>query len=131
MIDTWRQQERLTDTPIEYVFDWLDRKDEKRKEIESVFDSAAGGQDAFVRYGLRLEGVHFKKKEDVSPLQAADMLARLTYQWVLNEQEGKKLNPIAVESFTDLYKHKNRSFLEGGHQNKTHLTGWVKSKGFK
>jgi hypothetical protein len=73
MIDTWRQQERLTDTPIEYVFDWLDRKDEKRKEIESVFDSAAGGQDAFVRYGLRLEGVHFKKKEDVSPLQAADI----------------------------------------------------------
>ncbi len=130
MIDVWRREQNLTAYPIEYVFDWLERRDEKRKEIESVFDRAAGEHEAFVRYGLRVDGVHFKKKEDVKSLQAADMLAWLMYQWVLNEQEGKKINPIAIESFADFYKHKNKTFLEGGHQNRQHLAKWVKDKGY-
>jgi hypothetical protein len=130
MIATWRHQQNLTDCPVEYVFDWLERKDSKRKEIETIFDRAAGEHDAFVRYGLRVDGIHFKRKEDTSPLQAADILAWLTYRWVLNEQEGKKINPVAFDSFPDFYKHKNKTFLEGGHQNKQHLAKWVKEKGY-
>jgi hypothetical protein len=42
------------------------------------------------------------------------MFAWLTYQWLLNECEGKKLNPIATESFKDFYLHRNKTFLEGG-----------------
>jgi len=130
MINDWREKERRTIQPIEYVFDWQDRKDPRRKEIESVFARAEGEPEAFRRYGIFRDGVHFKEKEHVTPLQAVDMFAWNTYQAVLNEIEGKSLNPIAKESFKDFYLHKHKTFLEGGYNKKTHLIDWVKSKGF-
>jgi hypothetical protein len=44
-------------------------------------------------------------------LQAADMFAWLIYKWLLNECEGKKLNPIATESFKHFYLHRNKTFF--------------------
>jgi hypothetical protein len=43
------------------------------------------------------------------------MFAWLTYQWLLNECGGKKLNPIATESFKAFCLHRNKTFLEGGY----------------
>jgi len=129
MIDVWRQKEKVTE-PIEYIFDWMDPHDSRRKEIEAVFGSAEGEPEAFRRYGLYAGGFSFKSKANLSPLQAADMFAWLMYQWLLNECDGKKLNPIAVESFKDFYLHRHRTFLEGGYNKRAHLADWVKMKGF-
>jgi len=54
----------------------------------------------------------------------------LAYQWLLNECEGKKLNPIATESFKDFYLHRNKTFLEGGYNKRADLADWVRMKGF-
>jgi hypothetical protein len=129
MIDTWRQKEKLTE-PIEYIFDWMDPGDPRRREIGAVFGPAEGEPEALRRYGLSKGGFSFKPKKNLAPLQAADMFAWLTYQWLLNECEGKKLNPIAMESFKDFYLHRNKAFLEGGYNKRADLADWVRSKGF-
>ncbi len=41
MIDTWRQKEKLTES-IEYIFDWMDPGDPRRKEIGAAFGPAEG-----------------------------------------------------------------------------------------
>ena len=88
----------------------MDSGDPRRKEIGAVFGPAEGEPEALRRYGLGKGGFSFKPKKNLAPLQAADMFAWLTYQWLLNECEGKKLNPIATESFKDFYPHRNKTF---------------------
>lgn len=129
MIDTWRQKENLTES-IQYIFDWMDPGDPRRREIGAVFGPAEGEPEAFRRYGLAKGGFSFRPKNNLAPLQAADMFAWLTYQWLLNECEGKKLNPIATESFKDFYLHRNKTFLEGGYNKRANLADWVRMKGF-
>jgi hypothetical protein len=129
MIDVWRQKERITE-PIEYVFDWMDPRDPRRKEIEVVFGTAEGEPEALRRYGLSKGGFSFRPKRNLSPLQAADMFAWLMYQWLLNEFKLKNINPIATESFKDFYLHRHKSFLEGGYNKRAQLAEWVRMKGF-
>src|SRR5258705_3137807 len=76
MIDTWRQKEKLTES-IEYIFDWMDPGDPRRKEIGAVFRPAEGEPEALRRYGLGKGGFSFKPKKNLAPLQAADMFAWL------------------------------------------------------
>ena len=47
-----------------------------------------------------------------------------------SEDSGKKLNPIATESFKDFYLHHNKTFLEGGYNKRADLADWVRMKGF-
>ncbi len=108
----------------------MDPGDPRRKEIGAVFGRAEGEPEALHRYGLGKGGFSFKPKKNIAPLQAADMFAWLTYQWLLNECEGKKPNPIAMESFKDFYLHRNKTFLEGGYNKRADLADWVRMKGF-
>jgi Protein of unknown function (DUF3800) len=78
MIDQWRQNS-MRNEPIEYIFDWLDTKDSKRREIEAVFSLAEGQNEAFHRYGIFKGGISFRERQRNSPLQAADMLAWTVY----------------------------------------------------
>ena len=105
------KKEKLTES-IEYIFDWMDPGDPRRKEIGAVFGPAEGEPEALRRYGLGKGGFSFKPKKDLAPLQAADMFAWLTYQWLLNECEG------------------NKTFLEGGYNKRADLADWVRMKGF-
>lgn len=130
MIDKWRQEKGFQDAPIEYIFDWQDRHDLRRKEIEEVFARAKGDDNAFRRYGIRENDPLFRKKDSIYPLQAADILAWSVYQVVLHEIEKTKLKPIAKETFLDFFSHRQRGFLEGGYNKRQAIIEWVKSKGF-
>jgi uncharacterized protein DUF3800 len=132
MIDEWRQEQGLEDKTIEYFFDWMDKHDPRRQEIEGVFDRAKGSPEAFEKYGIDGAGdsVHFRDRCKVLPLQAADMLAWSVYCVTVGEFSGKPPHQIARETFTDFYGHRARKFLEGGYMNRTHLAAWVKLKGF-
>jgi hypothetical protein len=129
MVDTWRQT-NMSGEPIEYVFDWLDKKEERRKEIKKIFSWAEGQSEAFIRYGLQKGGYDFRQKELVPPLQAADMFAWTVYRATLNEVTREKIPLLAEETFKDFYLHKNRMFIEGGYNKPQHLVEWVKTKGF-
>ena len=104
--------------------------DARRKEIGAAFGPAEGQPEAVRRYGLGKGGFSLKPKKNLALLQAADMFAWLTYQWLLNECKGKKLNPITTESFKDFYLHRNKTFLEGGYNKRADLADWVRMKGF-
>ena len=56
MIDTWRQKEKVTES-IEYIFDWMDPGDPRRKEIGAVFGPAEGEPEALRCYGLGKGGL--------------------------------------------------------------------------
>jgi hypothetical protein len=127
MIDEWRQK-NMKDQPIEYVFDWQDRNDPRRKEIERVFSWAEGQDEAFRRYGITKGGLSFRKRQDLPPLQAADMFAWTVYRAVLNEVDQKPVHPIAHATFKDFYLHRNRGFIEGGYNRQQDLIDWVKAK---
>lgn len=130
MIADWRKTQNIEDQSIEYIFDWMDKNDPRRSEIERVFQAAEGTPIGFQQYGLEKGGYSFRDKKSVLPLQAADMFAWLTYNWVLSTCEGKSLNPLAVDSFRDFWPHRNKTFLEGGYNKKEHLVEWVRKKGF-
>jgi hypothetical protein len=128
MIDDWRKQENIT-APIEYIFDWSDKDSPVRREIETIFSSAENEPEALRRYGLHPGGFGFRKREVVTPLQAADMFGWTMYQAVLNEVEKRKMNPIAVDMFKEFYLHRHGNFIEGGYNTREQIIKWVKSKG--
>jgi Protein of unknown function (DUF3800) len=130
MIHDWRKSQRIEDQPIEYIFDYMDAHDPRRREIEDVFNSVGTPEENFLSYGLFDGGFSFRPKKSLSPLQAADILAWTAYQTVLNEIEKNKLHPIAKENFKDFYLHRHRRFLEGGYHKRDHILDWVKKKGF-
>src|ERR1700685_674430 len=130
MIAGWRQ-DNMAGEPIEYYFDWQEKGDSVRKEIEKVFSAAEGQDDAFKLFGLKKCGYGFREKESVLPLQAADIFAWTIYQAMLNEIEKKKVTLLAQETFQDFYLHNNRNFMEGGYNKPHELREWVKSKGLE
>jgi hypothetical protein len=66
MIDTWRQKEKLTES-IEYIFDWMDPGDPRRKEIGAVFGPAEGEPEALRRYGLGSVGSRRISEDHLRP----------------------------------------------------------------
>jgi hypothetical protein len=130
MIDGWRRYD-MRNQSMEYIFDWLDRNDSKRREIEAVFSLAEGQDEAFQRYGITMGGISFRERKSIPPLQAADMLAWTVYRAVLNEVENQKVNPIAFETFKDFYLHRHKMFIEGGYNKRQDLIEWVSAKGFQ
>jgi hypothetical protein len=129
MIHDWRKSQKNEDQPIEYIFDYMDPHDPRRKEIQKVFASTGTPDENFGMYGLREDGFDFKHKEGLPPLQAADMLAWTIYQAMLHEIKEKNANPIARLLFKEFYTAKNHKLLEGGYNKREHLIAWVKGKG--
>jgi hypothetical protein len=108
LIENWRAKRAIKDK-MEFIFDWIEPKDKKRKEIELAMGHAEQSSNGLERYGVYEGCYSFRKLCDVVQLQAADLLAWLHFQ---NAQLAffKKPPPqIAVDSileFTSLDKGK-------------------------
>lgn len=131
MIHEWRIQEKLMNEPIEYIFDFMDKHDPRRREIERVFEVIGDPNGNFDYYGVQEEPI-FRNKKAIPPLQAADVLAWTVYNAVAKDVENKNLNPLAVESAKDFVSHMKgqKKLLEGGYHTPDQVVNWVKSKGF-
>jgi uncharacterized protein DUF3800 len=126
LIEAWRVQRSIKAT-IEFVFDWMERHDPRRKEIEAVFARADEEAKAHNRIGGYKGAYSFRKRCDLSPLQAADILALITYQRAQLEISGKKMHPLAEESFNELGAYDNQRWLEVRITNHSGLVDWVDS----
>jgi uncharacterized protein DUF3800 len=72
----WREQSLIKHS-VRYVFDWEMQRSQKREEISKVLEIVARPQNREVAdlLGLEPNGYSFEHKEEVKPLQAADILA--------------------------------------------------------
>jgi len=103
VIETWRDQHG-NKQPTEYIFD---RMSQGRKEIDGVFADAESQDDSLHRYGI-YKGCHsFRDKAEIVPLQAADIIAWLSFQRAHFQYSGKPVHAITSETFDAL---NNRNF---------------------
>jgi hypothetical protein len=114
MVGRWRLMQAIEE-PIEYVFDWLDPNDPRRKQLEEFFENECARGQALQDYGMLSGGYSFRRREDTWPLQAADMLAWLLYNATQETMRIKTVNRLARENFIDLrsYRDKHRWFDAG------------------
>lgn len=101
----WRRDQNIPD-PIEYVFDWMDVKDPRRKELEELLENECERGTALSDYGLISGGYSFRHKEDVVPLQAADMLAWTLYNGIQLALDIKPITQLAGEGYSDFQNHR-------------------------
>lgn len=72
----WREASMIS-FPVRYVFDWEMQNSAKRQEITKILELVSRPQNQPVALMLGLEpmGYSFEHKQEVKPLQAADILA--------------------------------------------------------
>jgi Protein of unknown function (DUF3800) len=80
-VEGWRLERKIKN-PHEYVFDWSERTDRGRKEIESAMDQA---QFFTTERGMGGDFTHysFRRRKDVPGLQCVDVLGWTCYQYGL------------------------------------------------
>jgi len=87
--------------PREFVFQWLDRKDAARHEIEDIMD-----QMQFYCAKERIYGdysdPHFRKSDGIPALQCVDFVSWISYQfaiWIYKKIPLRKLVPETWKEF--------------------------------
>jgi hypothetical protein len=130
MIHDWRKVLKIQHRPIDYIFDFMETRDMRRKEIEKVFTTIGTPEENLAMYGLREGGFRFLRKDEVPALQAADMFAWTVYRALQVEIGEKSAHEFVPYIFNEFHNYKNRQFLEGGWNKRQHLIDWVRGKGF-
>jgi hypothetical protein len=97
-LDAWRRFYRTQ--PIQFVFDWIERHEECRKEIEEAMSFAEreacdrGTPGLYTNYG-------FARRQDVAGLQCADLLAWTCYRYSVYGFLQTPLNRFAKIAWDD------------------------------
>src|SRR5215471_8740163 len=74
---------------VEYVFDWMKPHDQRRREIEAVFE----------RRGIKT--LSFRPRQNIPGLQCVDQIAWTRYQMALRELFAKTPHPLASSAWRD------------------------------
>lgn len=128
-VHKWRHDNQIQEE-IQYFFDFMDKHDPRRIEIENVLTTIGTPEQNFAFYGLRRDGFHFIDKDGIPPLQAADMLAWTVYRAMQHEVGENQVNKIGKQAFANLcLSPRKPGFVEGGYNKREHLIQWVKDKG--
>ena len=87
--------------PYEWVFDWMEKSDPARREVETAMEQA----ESMARLQRNVEGdytnVHFRKRATLAALQCVDLIAWTNYQMALREFRKKQPHPLAEATWQD------------------------------
>lgn len=92
-LHAWMLEHGHEKSTVEIVHDYLKPNDPRRKELQGVFDKARNS-----------DGVCFKDRCKITPLQATDILAWATYQKALNYDTQRSMSPFAKATIEDFAK---------------------------
>jgi hypothetical protein len=99
MLVAWRVSCHVAE-PLEYVFDWMEKGEERRNEIETVM-----AQGEYVASEKRMAGEYlnysFRQRKDVPGLQCVDCVAWTCYQYGLLVFRKKPLHKLAEVAWDD------------------------------
>src|SRR6266404_6209239 len=105
-----KEEVLASNVPREFVFQWMERREPARKEIEQVMDQMQFMAD---REGLprNYQDPHFRKSDDIPPLQCVDAIAWVSYKYaqrVFRKDRGPFKRFIA-ESLREFGIHKGKN----------------------
>ena len=100
LLQFWRYEHHIAE-PYEFVFDWMERRDPARREVEDVLGQAEG----VAREDRGVQGDYlnysFRQRKLVAGLQLADAIAWTNYQMALEKYRNKPPNPFAQIAWDD------------------------------
>ena len=91
----WRHENGIAE-PYEWLFDWMEKRDKTRKEVENVMEQA---EEEAVSDGSAGEFEHydFRKRGTFAGLQCADLVAWTNYNFSLHIENGTPLGRHAKQ----------------------------------
>jgi hypothetical protein len=104
-LPAWRKS-HLVEHPLEYVFDWMEKNDPKRKEIEEVMEQAGMVAEQIGMAG-EYDNYGFRRRKDLAGLQCVDAIAWTGYQIGLYSFHQIPLRPMAEMAWDDLLSRNN------------------------
>lgn len=119
-VHDWKR--RFSNGPLEYVFDWMKPKDERREEIEDLMDQAeemTGNNGEYSNYS-------FRHRSEVPGLQCVDPLAWISYQIAMLIFYEKSLFPDAEIGRNDFNGYLNGNWRQAWTLTKANLEHAVK-----
>jgi Protein of unknown function (DUF3800) len=130
----WRKHGRISE-PYEFVFDWMERKDPARKEIETAMEQAE--EEAVLHSGVHgdFKNYGFRDRKTLAGLQCSDLVAWANYQMGLKAFRKTPLHPFAKVALDD-FAHMPSNSIPPIHSvvewnfaiayERHHLEDWVK-----
>jgi len=105
----WRIDKQVAD-PYEWIFDWLEKKDKKRKEIERMFDQMEFITRKQNGHEHEYDFIDFRERASLGALKCADLLAWTNYnfglqQWKLLPRPLHPFAKLAWEDFASMPDH--------------------------
>lgn len=102
----WRHERRISE-PYEWLFDWMEKRDKTRKEIEDVMAQA---EEEASQNGMAGEFKHFdfRPRKTLAGLQCVDLIAWTNYNFAMSRELNRSLGAHAEhtwESFATMPKH--------------------------
>ena len=130
----WRLNYAATD-PYEWIFDWMERKDPARREVETVLEQAE--EMAVLERNVHGDYTNysFRYRKTLAGLQCADLVAWTNYQFALEKFKGTPVPPFAKIAWDDFASMSSRSVpsinkkMEWNFSvtiKRDHLQDWVK-----
>jgi hypothetical protein len=104
----WRMHGKIAE-PYEFIFDWMERKDPARKEIDTVMEQAE--EMAVLERGVHgdYKNYTFRDRKTLAGLQCADLIAWTNYQIALKAFRKTPLHPFAKIAWDDFARMPSRS----------------------
>lgn len=96
----WRKSRRVVN-PLQYLYDWMEKNDPKRKEIEEVMEQAEMVAEQIGMAG-EYENFDFRRRKDHAGLQCVDAIAWTSYQISMHAIYGTPMHPMAHVAWEDL-----------------------------
>ena len=111
-------------SPLAYVFDWMESKDERRREIEDALDQQERIAAEVGRAG-KFTNISFGRLRDIPGLQCADALAWTSYQTAQLVFCKKPLRGYASEARKDFGNHPMPRWRESATVRRSELERWA------
>lgn len=98
----WRLDRSVAE-PYEWIFDWMEKRDPARKEVEAVMDQSE--EEAQRQRGVFGEYSHFdfRRRATLAGLQCADLIAWTNYNFALEKFRNIAVNPFAQTAWNDFH----------------------------
>jgi hypothetical protein len=102
-LDQWRLARKAE--PFEYIFDWMERKDARRKEIELVMEQMQYAAKQLNMSERDYANYSFRCRENFPGLQCVDALGWTCYQYALSSFHNVPMHPLGSIAWNDFVGH--------------------------
>jgi hypothetical protein len=109
---TWRIRSGTIPTPLEYVFSWMEPRDERKKEVEIVISQSAEAAKQ-AGYEGEFNNYSFRQPSLLPGLQCVDFVAWISYRFALHAYFKEELSEEAHTGWKDIATYEKGEWFTG------------------